>query len=283
MFYSPLRYPGGKGKLASLIASAIHATGHYRCTYVEPFAGGAGVALELLEKGVVKEIVLNDYDKGVYAFWKAMLSETEHFIKDIREVPLTIEEWYRQRKIKETSNAYSYELGFATFYLNRVNRSGIIKGGVIGGIKQDGSWKMDARFNRETLVKRILQVVSKKDCIHIYNEDIVSFIKNILPEYESNAFVYFDPPYFLKGKQLYDSYFSIEDHKRFADAVKGITCDFIITYDNASEIIELYNDYNIKEFSLNYSVTTAKKGRELMISNLPPAAFMHADADSKIV
>ena len=166
MFYSPLRYPGGKSKLEPLMEMLIKQTGHSGGIYVEPFAGGAGIALELLEKGIVKEIVINDLDKGIYSFWKAILTETDRFIDDIRNVALTIDEWNRQRTIIDNCGKYSYELGFATFYLNRTNRSGIIKGGVIGGIEQSGSWKMDARFNRETLIERINKIANRKKYIH---------------------------------------------------------------------------------------------------------------------
>lgn len=138
MFYSPLRYPGGKGKLEPFMELLIEQTGHIGGTYIEPFAGGAGIALELLEKNIVNEIVINDLDKGIYSFWKAILSETDKFINDIRTTPLTIAEWNRQRAILADNHRYSYELGFATFYLNRTNRSGIIKGGVIGGVEQSG-------------------------------------------------------------------------------------------------------------------------------------------------
>ena len=208
MFYSPLRYPGGKGKLGPFMELLIRQTGHVGGTYVEPFAGGAGIALELLEKGIVNDIVINDLDKGIYSFWRAILTETNRFVNDIRNVELTIDEWDRQRRIIDDCSRYSYELGFATFYLNRTNRSGIIKGGVIGGIEQTSNWRMDARFNREALINRIVKVASRKKYIHLYNKDVSSFVQNYLPKYQQNAFVYFDPPYFGKGKQLYLNFFS---------------------------------------------------------------------------
>lgn len=163
MYYSPLRYPGGKGKLAPFMELLIRQTGHLGGTYVEPFAGGAGIALELLEKGIVRDIVINDLDKGIYSFWRAILSDTDRFVDDIRNIDLTIDEWNRQRHVIDNCNRYSYELGFATFYLNRTNRSGIIKGGVIGGIEQNGNWKMDARFNREALIERIVKISKEKN------------------------------------------------------------------------------------------------------------------------
>ena len=181
MFYSPLRYPGGKGKLEPFMELLIRQTGHLGGTYVEPFAGGAGIALELLEKGIVSDIVINDLDKGIYSFWRAILTETDRFINNIRNVELSIDEWNRQREIIDDCSRYSYELGFATFYLNRTNRSGIIKGGVIGGIEQAGNWRMDARFNREALIERIVKIASRKNHIYLYNKDVNSFMQSVCP------------------------------------------------------------------------------------------------------
>ena len=209
MFYSPLRYPGGKGKLSLFMEYMIDRLGHRGGTYIEPFAGGAGIAVELLLKNVVNRIVINDYDKGVWSFWKAILTETDRFVEQVRTVPLTIDEWYRQHEICVNQNdKYSFELGFATFYMNRTNRSGIINGGVIGGLEQAGNWTMDVRFNREDLINRIQNIASRKKDIKLYNKDISSFITNYVPLYEDNAFIYFDPPYYKKGKQLYMNYFS---------------------------------------------------------------------------
>lgn len=266
MFYSPLRYPGGKGKLEPFMELLIRQTGHLGGNYVEPFAGGAGIALELLEKGIVSDIVINDLDKGIYSFWRAILTETDRFINNIRNVELSIDEWNRQREIIDDCSRYSYELGFATFYLNRTNRSGIIKGGVIGGIEQAGNWRMDARFNREALIERIVKIASRKNHIHLYNKDVNSFIQNYLPKYQQNAFVYFDPPYFDKGKQLYLNFFSYDDHVRIERMINNqVNCDWVITYDDVQEIADIYQNHILKRFDLNYSAAVKRKASEIII------------------
>lgn len=267
MFYSPLRYPGGKGKLAPFMKSIIEITGHVGGTYIEPFAGGAGIALDLLENDVVSQIVINDFDKGIYSFWRALLSETDRFINEINNVPLNIDEWNRQRRIMmNADNKYSFELGFATFYMNRTNRSGIIKGGIIGGLEQNGKWKLDARFNKNDLIKRILKIVEKKEGIHIYNKDVSSLIKNYLPKYEENAFIYFDPPYFEKGKQLYLNFFSYQDHVRIEKMInESVNCDWIITYDDVVDIANIYKNHVVRRFDLNYSAAKKRKESEIII------------------
>lgn len=267
MFYSPLRYPGGKGKLAPFIGMLIEEYGHKGGTYIEPFAGGAGVAMELLEKGIVSQVVINDLDKGIYSFWRAILTDTERFIKEIEKVPLTMDEWYKQHDICMNNNGkYSFELGFATFYMNRTNRSGIIKGGVIGGKEQSGKWHLDARFNKEDLISRIRNIASMRSRIHLYNKDIESFLKNYVPKYEDNAFIYFDPPYFGKGKQLYLNFFDYADHVRIEKLIRElVNCDWIITYDDEPQIEKIYKKYSIRRFNLNYSVSEKKKACEIMI------------------
>ena len=267
MYYSPLRYPGGKGKLASFMEYMIDQLGHRGGTYIEPFAGGAGIAMELLLRNVVSRIVINDYDKAVWSFWKAILTETDRFVEEIRTVPLTVDEWQKQHEILVTQNdKYSFELGFAAFYLNRTNRSGIIKGGVIGGQEQAKDWKMDVRFKREELVTRIQRIAARKKDIKLYNKDVNSFIKNYLPLYEENALIYFDPPYFRKGQQLYMNFFNYKDHVRIEQEIREhVNCDWIITYDYEPQIEEIYHNYNLRLYDLNYSVSTKRKANELMI------------------
>ena len=196
-----------------------------------------------------------------------MLSETERFVHDIETVPLNMVEWFRQRDICiNHADKYSYELGFASFYMNRTNRSGIIKGGVIGGIHQQGAWKLDARFNRENLSFRVKRIAEKKNRIHYYNKDIDSFINNYIPKYSGNALVYFDPPYFDKGKQLYLNFFEYDDHVRIEKMIsEKVKCDWIITYDDVPEIADIYCNHRLMRYDLNYSVSEKKKASEIII------------------
>ena len=182
MNYSPLRYPGGKTKMLPIIKLMINKSNH-NATYVEPFAGGAGVALGLLFKGCVNDIVINDFDKSIYSIWRAILTESDKLIYLIKHTPISIEEWYKQRSIYKNQNKrYSLELGFAALYLNRTNRSGILNAGPIGGLNQNGKYLIDARFNKEELIKKIKRIVSYKNKIKLYNCEISTFLKNIMPK-----------------------------------------------------------------------------------------------------
>ncbi len=266
MYYSPLRYPGGKSKLTPFMEILLDKLNIKNGTYVEPFAGGAGIAIELLLRGIVDKIIINDYDKSIASFWKAIVHENSRFIDKMLETPITIEEWYRQREIISNSSKCSFELGFAAFFLNRTNRSGIINGGPIGGYTQDGEWKLDVRFNKKKLAERIRAIGEYKHNIKVYNKDVRSLIKNYLNDLDDNSLIYFDPPYYEKGKELYMNYFTLEDHKEIEKLIKKyVKCKWIITYDDVEEIVNIYNGYLIKRFDLNYSVAKKRKASEIMI------------------
>lgn len=281
MNYSPLRYPGGKSRLALFIALLIEKSKIKNPIYVEPFAGGAGVALNLLLDSKVNEIVINDYDKAIYSVWRAILNETDSFVQLIETTPLTVEEWRKQKKVyTENCNKYSLELGFAAFYLNRTNRSGILSNaGPIGGYEQKGNYLIDARFNREELKKRVLAIAQKKLSIHLYNKDIRSFIKKFFPIYQERAFVYFDPPYFNKGEALYKNFFSADDHQEIHDLISDIDCPWIVTYDDVQEIRDMYAQCSCRRYDLVYSVANNGTNSELMF--LSNALMWPSDSELK--
>lgn len=275
--YSPLRYPGGKSKIAPLIQLIIEKIEDPEITYIEPFAGGAGVALNLLIDGTVNQIVINDYDKAIYSFWRALKESHQELIELIKHTPLTITEWRRQKNIYCTQNKkYSVELGFAAFYLNRTNRSGILSAGPIGGYDQAGNYTMAARFNRATLISRIQEIAKYKSRITIYNKEIRSFISCVIPKYQPHSFIYFDPPYYENGQRLYKNSFSPTDHADIAcRIISGVNCPWIITYDDTPELRKLYSNFTQRHYNLNYSAAHKGKGSEIIIfksSNLLPPA-----------
>lgn len=268
---TPLRYPGGKSSLSLFLAQVIELNGLQGGTYVEPYAGGAGAALNLLFHGKVNHIVINDFDPAVYAFWTSILNEPDEFARRISAIPLTIEEWHRQKKILSTYKQQNiFDVGFATFFLNRCNRSGILKAGPIGGQHQAGLYTMGARFHRENLIRKIRKIEQYKDRISTYNLDAIDLMKNIVPNIDGQKLVYLDPPYFKKGHQLYLNAYEHDDHENLAWALgKMSNSDFwLLTYDDAQEIRVLYRNSITSTYTLNYSAAQQKQGRELLIS--PP-------------
>ena len=203
-FYSPLRYPGGKRRLTTFVMQLLELNGLRQVQYAEPYAGGASLALALLFEEYASTVHINDLSRPVYAFWYSVLCDTKELCRKIQSVDVTIGEWKRQRSIYDARNeAELTELGFATFFLNRTNRSGIIGGGVIGGKGQIGAWSLDARFTKEELMRRIRKIGRYRDRIKIYNQEGIDFTKGIVCGLGENAFVFYDPPYIEKGQQLY--------------------------------------------------------------------------------
>lgn len=269
MVYSPLRYPGGKAKLAPFMGLMINKMNIQKGTYIEPFAGGAGVALMLLMEGYVSDIVINDYDKAIYSVWRAIVDESENFIDRITQTQVNIDEWKKQKEIYTIKNKkYSLDLAFATFFLNRTNRSGILKGGPIGGFEQTGNYKIDARYNSDKLIERIQTIAKYKKHIKVYNKEIVSFIENVLPCYGQDSLIYFDPPYFNKGPELYKNFFGKENHIKIAQLIcNKVKGNWIITYDDTPEIVNLYKEQCIRRYDLNYSVANTGKSSEVIVFN----------------
>lgn len=261
---SPLRYPGGKAKVLEFIMKVIKENNCIGTEYVEPYAGGAGVALGLLVGGYVSKIHINDIDKGIYCFWEAVLENTELFIEKVVNTEVTVVEWNNQRLINNHQEGYTnLEIGFSTFYLNRCNRSGIIKAGCIGGKNQSGVYKIDARFNKENLIKRIRLIASYKEAIHLYNEDTLVLLKSKREQF-NHMILYLDPPYYVKGSSLYRNSYLHKDHQDILDELKSFKGHWIVSYDNTPKIIDIYHHIRSKEFNIMYSAGDKKKGQEIM-------------------
>ena len=259
---SPLRYPGGKAKVYNYIRTLIELNGLNGETYIEPFAGGAGLALKLLLNNDVKKIVINDFDPAIYAFWYCVLNNSQQICNFINDVPLTISEWDKQHDIYTNQNDYSrIELAQATLYLNRTNVSGIINGGVIGKRDQTGKYKMSARFNKEELIKKIKEISSLSDRIDLFNLDAIDFLQNILPHYYK-VFINFDPPYVAKGGQLYKNAFTEADHEMLRNQIAICRRKWIVTYDVCDLVANLYKNYRGSYIDIYYSANGARKAKE---------------------
>ena len=261
-FYSPLRYPGGKSGLLDVMRKIIRSNHMTRTIFIEPYAGGAGVALGLLLSDFVDRIVINDLDPAIFAFWTSVIENNEEFIRKINCIPLTIEEWSHQKKIAtgELPSTLN-ERGFATFFLNRTNRSGVLNAGPIGGLDQLGKDKINARFNRSTLAERVRLIGAYGNRITLSSTDGV----NVIDEYSSfgQSLIYADPPYYVKGATLYYNSLVHADHKRLARALRAVASTrWVLTYDDAPEIQELYEFSRSTDFRLTYSAHKSKKASE---------------------
>lgn len=261
--YSPLRYPGGKTKFYSYVRDILECNDLLGETYIEPFAGGAGLALKLLLNDDVKRIVINDFDPAIYCFWYSVLNEPKAFCDLIMDIPLTQEEWKIQRQIYLNQNISDpLSLGFATFFLNRTNVSGVVNGGMIGGKNQNGPYKLDARFNRETLSKKVNQIAERREQIVVLNYDAKQLLQTHELRHFYKAFINLDPPYVKKGHQLYKNAFSEKDHIELSNLVSSCKRKWIVTYDICPLVANLYSKYRSSYLDVTYSVRSSQRAKE---------------------
>ncbi len=266
-FNTPLRYPGGKGKLVEFIKLVFEENELLDGNYIEVYAGGAAIAITLLVHSYASRVYLNDLNSSVYAFWRCVIEQPEELNKAINDVKVTMDEWHKQKAIQEDQKNHTpLEVGFSTFFLNRTNRSGIIWGGVIGGKQQTGKWKLDARFTKSDLIRRIEKIAMFNSRIRLYNKDAADFIKDVLPELPSDkSLVYLDPPYYEMGKGLYENHYKHDDHVAISRLVKNrVKLPWIVSYDHAPEIMEMYNWARSITYRISYSAQNRYKGAEAM-------------------
>jgi len=265
--YSPLRYPGGKAPFAPFIAKVMEVNGVVGGHYLEPYAGGAGVALDLLFQGHASHIHINDADPAVYAFWVSVTKHPDELLALLASTPITIDEWFKWRSVlREDCKASLVEKGFATLFMNRTNRSGILKAGVIGGKSQEGAYKLDARFKKDVISARILAVSKRAKDITVYSEDSLALLKRCKEFLPKESLIYLDPPYYVKGKGLYRNYYKHDDHVAIAKAIKakGFNRHWVVSYDNTDEIRVLYQLINERTYGLNYTAQRRYVGNEVM-------------------
>ncbi|MFL0390574.1 DNA adenine methylase [Curtobacterium sp. 179-B 9B NHS] len=265
-YVSPLRYPGGKARMAPYLASLIREQSIRPIAYAEPFAGGAGAALKLLVDEVVRNIHINDLAPGVAAFWRAVFQDTAGLIRAIEQAPVTIDEWHVQRAIFDHPEGHDdLTLGFATFFLNRCNRSGILSARPIGGLEQTGNWKIDARFNRAALAERVGIIGQYRRRVSVTQLDAKDFMSSI-EGLGQKALAYVDPPYIVQGEDLYLDSLSYEDHAALAAHLAQTPVPWILTYDTAEQITDdLYRGYRAAQFSIAHTAQKQHIGSEYVV------------------
>ncbi len=277
-FLSPLRYPGGKAALAPFFGSVLERLPSRVDTYVEPFAGGAGAALRLLVDEYVSQIVINDINVGIVEVWRNVFERTEGFVDMIQTTPATIDEWHRQRAIYEDEQASGFERGFATFYLNRTNRSGILGARPIGGLNQKGTWKIDARYNVDELVDRIRFISAYRSRIDIRHADALDLLREKAEE-AKHVIVYADPPYLVKSHKLYVNGCDWSTHVEVAQTLMAKYPYWVVTYDQDNRVMsQLYPQQRAAKFSLSHTAGTQRIGSEVAVFSRCIAELTEVDA-----
>lgn len=263
-YASPLRYPGGKGKIANFMKLLFLKNDLMGTEYVEVYAGGASVALSLLFEEFASHIHINDLNRSVHSFWECVLYDTDRLCSRILKIKPTVPEWKRQRAVQTATDPEPLDLAVSTFFLNRTSRSGILDGGVIGGKNQNGPWKIDARFNKLELARRIAKIGRFSSRITLTRTDGAQYLKSRLPHLPP-AFVYLDPPYFHKGQDLYENFYQPDDHRQLAGLIRSIESHrWLVSYDSAPEILRYYAGVKRIRYNLSYSAADRYEGQEVM-------------------
>jgi len=264
---SPLRYPGGKSALAGLLGRVRRLNGLGDRVIAEPFAGGAGASLTLLYLEETQEIYINDADPGICDFWWSLVNRAKPFVAMLSKTRVSMAEWRRQRDVYRGCGRVSrLRRGFSAFFLNRCNRSGIIiNGGPIGGVRQSGKWKVNARFNKAELRYRCEKVAEYGDRVHVSGHDGIDFIKSLDTK---STFFFIDPPYFVKGQTLYLNSVDEEYHIALSGQLKIMSdAAWVLTYDDCPEVRRLYRGWaKIRPFSLRYAAAARRSGKEVLIT-----------------
>lgn len=265
--YTPLRYPGGKARFAPFIAEVMRSNGLAKGHYFEPYAGGAGVALELLFHGYASHVHINDLDPAIHAFWVAVTRDAEGLLKLLHDTPVTMKQWHHCRAVMcGEQPADAVERGFSTLFMNRTNRSGILKGGVIGGKAQAGDYKLDARLKKDVLAARIERIAVHSGNITVYCEDAKQLLLRCTEFLPPKSLIYLDPPYYVKGRGLYRNYYGHDDHVTIAEVLQSSAFKrpWVVSYDNVQEICQMYQKSKGLTYSLNYTAQKRYVGNEVM-------------------
>lgn len=264
---SPLRYPGGKSSMAGLLSQLRRLNGLGEHSLAEPFAGGAGASLALLFLEETYDIHINDADPAIHDFWWSVIHRPTRFQSLLSRTRVNMTEWRRQRDTYRSRPPLSrLRRGFAAFYLNRCNRSGIImNGGPIGGVQQHGKWKLNARYNKVELLRRCRRVAEFRDRIHVSCRDGIEFIRSCD---STSTFFFIDPPYYVKGPTLYLNALNEEYHEALASQLRTMSdASWVLTYDDCPQVRSLYRGWaSIRPFSLRYAASERRNGRELLIA-----------------
>ena len=262
---SPLRYPGGKSQLAPLVIDVLKKNRLLYGNYAEPFVGGAGLALKLLLNSYVSHIYINDVDRAVYAFWHSVLNSPDEMCARIESAKVNVDEWHRQRTIQDQRYYTLMDLGFSTLFMNRTNRSGIIRGGIIGGLDQQGNFKIDCRFNKEDLIRKVRRIAAHKTQVSLFRLDALEFLRTVVARIKGAALINLDPPYMKRGPELYRNHYVPEDHAALAKAVQRIKQRWMVTYDDTPEARALYQRFPLFSQELKYTAQVKRTGVELLV------------------
>ncbi|AKL95040.1 DNA adenine methylase Dam [Clostridium aceticum] len=251
MLKSPLSWMGGKYRLRKKIIELIPED--HTC-YIEVF-GGAGWVF--FGKQPSKVEVYNDINSELVNFFRVLKYHSEEF-------KAWIEKDVASREIfaayHDALPQYMTDIQRAVKFFYLIKYSFASKGDNFGyGTSKDPN---KAIFNTGF-------VQEVRDRLRNCYVENLSF-ETLIEKYDSQgSFFFCDPPYHKLAQ--YKDKFHREDHLKLLDMLKHIKGKFLVTINDHPEVREWYQEFNIQEVEVGYSVCREAKGRrsfkELIITN----------------
>ena len=124
---------------------------------------------------------------------------------------------------------------------------------------------MDARFNREDVIRRITKIADCAGRIEVACGDAVKFLREKSSGFGEKDLIYVDPPYFEKGRLLcYDAY-GPDDHAAVAELLAEFERpSWVVSYDDVDAIRSLYAFAPRLQYTIGNSARSRTRGREVM-------------------
>lgn len=240
---SPLRYPGGKARAVGILLSLI--PGDIE-TLVSPFIGGASLEIAVAHLGI-KVLGFDIFDPLV-AFWQELLTDPIRLSENVQNYyPLDKRLFY---DLQKTFPSTRLEIATQFFVLNRASFSGsTMSGGMSPGHPRFTQSSID--YLKNFYLPNL--IVQKQDY-------------HLTLAYETNSFLYLDPPYLIDSK-LYGRKGNTHknfDHESLWRLLRKRN-KWILSYNNCDEIKEMYKDFRILYPEWKYGMSSCKQSSEIII------------------
>ncbi len=267
------RYPGGKNKLKKIIIKKILPYINNKTQYREVFFGGGSICLDMIKDNTIDNIWINDKDIGIACLWTSLISHHQILKEKIIHFTPSVDKFYNIRdellQLK-TQPSDIIDIGFKKLAIHQLSFSGLgtKSGGPLGGKEQKSAYKIDCRWSPDYICKKIDKIHNLLNNIKIYKGSCTNLdFEHIINDNHCNSVLYLDPPYYIKGNELYQYGFTQEDHIRLSNLLYNTKHKWVLSYDDCEEIQELYQWANIQQISASYTISGSRQKTELLIWN----------------
>lgn len=263
-YLSPLRYPGGKASIAPALLDGVDAE-----VWFEPFAGGLGVGLRALFDGVVDELWLAESDPVVRGLWEWIIADVDSLAEAVSDLVPSLDLFYRSRQVIAEDAAEFEDLVLAGLVVNRCSRSGIIAGNVgpVGGASQSGRYTVSARFDPGALAARLRLLAPLASRMRVVGADGIEALESLATSgADDDVVVFADPPYLGVGDRLYRDRMGMEGHRRLAESLAGLGCEWMLTINDLDPVRDLYGWAEVGRVPVRYCAASSRIAEELLIT-----------------